>query len=372
MDNPSQSLELPTVFKKPWLSFEDQVKLLKKRGLLFDSEFNDKKIEYLLSTVGYYHLSGYWYIFQNKNTCDNTDKSLDKNYFEPETTFKKIWGLYTFDEQLRLTVFRAISHFEIYMRTQLAYCLSKPKSNSESKTESLNESESERAFGYEDSTNLPNLKPKNYRDFFNKCTNHYKRSQTIFITHYKDKYDWNHYVSLQKKNGKTIVDKKPAGFHDLPPYWILANIMDFGMILTLYIGADREIRENISYNLRIPASVLESWLKSLNTVRNICAHHDRLWNRRLNYKVSLPDANRPKKKYLEFKNEYKKWRGISNKTTFTILTILGFLEWSIYSNNEWHKQVRDLVDTLEPESLPRMGFPNKWKESPLWSEWLAK
>lgn len=129
MNNSSDSLELPTVFKKPWLSFEDQVKLLKNRGLLFDSEFNDKKVEYLLSTVGYYRLSGYWYIFQNKSTCDNTDKSLDKNYFEPETTFRKVWDLYTFDEQLRLIVLRAISHLEIYMRTQLAYCLSKPKLN---------------------------------------------------------------------------------------------------------------------------------------------------------------------------------------------------------------------------------------------------
>lgn len=372
MNNSSDSLELPTVFKKPWLSFEDQVKLLKNRGLLFDSEFNDKKVEYLLSTVGYYRLSGYWYIFQNKSTCDNTDKSLDKNYFEPETTFRKVWDLYTFDEQLRLIVLRAISHLEIYMRTQLAYCLSKPKTKFKSKTESLSESEVEYAFGYEDNTNLPNLSPERHSDFIDKCTTQYNRSQTKFITHYKEKYDWNHYITLQQNSGKATINEKPAGFHDLPPYWILANIMDFGMILTLYIGADRTIKEDISYNLRIPAFVLESWLKSLNTVRNICAHHDRLWNRRLNYKVSLPDANRPKKKYLEFKNEYKKWRGISNKTTFTILTILGFLEWSIYSNNEWHKQVRDLVDTLEPESLHRMGFPNKWKESPLWSEWLTK
>ena len=68
MNNSNDSLELPTVFEKPWLSFEDQVKLLKKRGLLFDSEFNDKKVEYLLSTVGYYRLSGYWYIFQNKSS----------------------------------------------------------------------------------------------------------------------------------------------------------------------------------------------------------------------------------------------------------------------------------------------------------------
>ena len=364
MNNSSDSLKLPTVFKKPWLSFEDQVKLLKKRGLLFDSEFNDKKVEYLLSTVGYYRLSGYWYIFQNKSTCDNTDKSLDKNYFEPETTFRKVWNLYTFDEQLRLIVLRAISHLEIYMRTQLAYYLSEPDPSDKSKV--MN------AFGYEDNTNLPNLSPERHSDFIDKCTIQYNRSQTKFITHYKEKYDWNNYITLQQNSGKTTISEKPEGFHNLPPYWILANIMDFGMILTLYIGADRNIKEDISYNLRIPAFVLESWLKSLNTVRNICAHHDRLWNRRLNYKVSLPDANRPKKKYLEFKNEYKKWRGISNKTTFTILTILGFLEWSIYSNNEWHKQVRDLVDTLEPESLHRMGFPNKWKESPLWSEWLTK
>ena len=47
-------------YQKPWLSYEQQADRLEGRGLVFD---RDDLIEHL-ADVGYYRLSGYWYIFK--------------------------------------------------------------------------------------------------------------------------------------------------------------------------------------------------------------------------------------------------------------------------------------------------------------------
>ena len=86
-----------------------------------------------LADVGYYRLSGYWYIYKQNPGSD--DES-----FVPGTSFEKVWDLYTFDRQLRLITLDAIERVEVYMRTQLAYRLA----------------EAAGPFGYLDRSTLPN------------------------------------------------------------------------------------------------------------------------------------------------------------------------------------------------------------------------
>ena len=88
-------------YQKPWLSYEEQADRLEGRGLVFD---RDDLIEHL-ADVGYYRLSGYWYIF--KKTPEGEDES-----FVAGTSFEKVWDLYTFDRQLRLIVLDAIERVE--------------------------------------------------------------------------------------------------------------------------------------------------------------------------------------------------------------------------------------------------------------------
>ncbi|WP_218118031.1 Abi family protein [Pelistega sp. MC2] len=44
-------------------------------------------------------------------------------------------------------------------------------------------------------------------------------------------------------------------------------------------------------NLGLNAEILESWLKALNSIRNICAHHSRLWNRKLGIAIKIPQSS---------------------------------------------------------------------------------
>jgi abortive infection bacteriophage resistance protein len=103
-------------YNKPWLSFEAQADMLiDERGLIAD---RGDLITHL-TNVGYYRLSGYWYIFKRKPQDDEKGRK-DERFIEG-TTFDHIWKLYTFDRQFRLIVLDAIERVEIYFRTQLAY-----------------------------------------------------------------------------------------------------------------------------------------------------------------------------------------------------------------------------------------------------------
>ncbi|MEG0461903.1 Abi family protein, partial [Gordonibacter sp.] len=230
-----------TEYAKPFLTFEQQADQLISRGMLCD---RDRLVRHL-EAVGYYRLSGYWYIFK-----------AEDDMFEEETDFSKVWNLYTFDRQFRLVALDAVERVEVYFRTQLAYCLA----------------ETTGPFGFLSNSNLPRLSEDSYIKFIKKSRDAVSRSREPFVVHFKDKY---------------------GDSHDLPPYWVLVNTMDFGMMLTLYRGASVEVRSYVSEKLGITAKVLESWLVTLNTVRNICAHHGRLWNRTLGTKPMIPNRKKP-------------------------------------------------------------------------------
>ncbi|SFQ18328.1 Abi family protein [Pseudomonas borbori] len=87
---------------------------------------------------------------------------------------------------------------------------------------------------------------------------------------------------------------QPELFHEsfsskLEGIWVACEVWDFGTLSTLFDGmseADQDVtstQHNIS-NGRIFAS----WLLSLNYLRNLCAHHSRLWNRNIVDLSELP------------------------------------------------------------------------------------
>lgn len=120
-------------------------------------------------------------------------------------------------------------------------------------------------------------------------------------------------AALQRRNASVFEHFKGeyGDEHGLPPYWILVNIMDFGMMLTLFRAAPEEVKKGIAEEIGAPVEVLDSWLLTLNTTRNICAHHDRLWNRRLGNRTKIPR----KPRYPEWHTPYE----VNNSTTFTFV-----------------------------------------------------
>jgi hypothetical protein len=89
-----------TVYTKPHLAFADQVGLLKSRGLIIDDE---AEAERLLSVIGYYRLSGYWYSFRRP-----LDGALRDDHFLEGTTFAQVVRLYDVDRRSKLQLLDAL------------------------------------------------------------------------------------------------------------------------------------------------------------------------------------------------------------------------------------------------------------------------
>ena len=308
-------------YSKPWLTFERQADLLiNERGLIAD---RDCLIAHL-ADIGYYRLSGYWYNFKRKPVSDE-DGEKDERFVEG-TTFEQVWKLYVFDRQFRLVVLDAIERIEVYFRTQLAYELAGATG----------------PFGFLDPKNLPRLTQEDYEEFLERCESEFERSREPFAVHFREQY---------------------GDVHSLPPYWILVNLMDFGTMLRLYNGASPAIRNKLSGDLGVSSRVLKSWLVAINTVRNICAHHGRLWNRGIGTRPIIPAAEKDPEWHEPFK--------VRSDNMFGILTILSYLLDRIAPETSWRERLFRLLKNLNEDELRRMGFVEGWHECPIWKRHLA-
>ncbi len=77
------------------------------------------------------------------------------------------------------------------------------------------------------------------------------------------------------------------------------------------------LKGKVASTFLVNEGVLESWMLSLNSTRNICAHHGRLWNRILPIKPLMPR-----------KNKRPEWHSpvvVANERIFGTLTILGYM-----------------------------------------------
>ena len=224
-------------YTKPPLTYEQQADLLLARGLVADKA----ELVAKLTAVSYYRLSAYWHPFKRP---DNT--------FAPGTTVATVWRRYTFDRQLRLLVMDAIERVEIAVRSRLVYELVHRHG----------------AFAHLNATAFSGIPAAEHQRLLDDLHDSAQRSREVFVEHFQKTYD---------------------EFPDLP-LWTAAETMTFGQMLTMFRHCGKHIQRDIGAGLQISGNVLRSWLLTLNYIRNLCAHHARLWNRELAIKPILPDA----------------------------------------------------------------------------------
>lgn len=295
-------------FTKPPLAFDDQAELLAKRGMVGDLQLMSER----LSSVNYYRLSGYWYPFRD----------LDDS-FKAGTTFERVWNRYVFDRRFRLLVMDAVERIEVAVRCQISYHLAFAYG----------------AFGYAtDPKALPKLQGEKRQKFLERVNEEVGRSREVFVDHFKTKY------------GDT---------HDEPPIWMATEVMSFGSIITLFRGCPKSIKNAVASTFGMPPEVLDSWLLTINAIRNICAHHSRLWNRVLGVKPMIPRMS-----------EYPDWHTparIANDRIFGVLTICNYCLSRIAPQSCWSTRLQALIEEFPDVPLREMGFPDDWHRSPIWN-----
>lgn len=297
-------------YNKCGLTIEDQADLLIGKGLIASRNDLIEK----LSRVSYFRLSGYWIPFKDKTT----------NRFVPNTTLNTIWRRYTFDRRLRVLVLDAIERIEVFVRSNLANKLAIASENKD-------------PFAY---AGLKHLLP---------CANE------NLLWSIRSKFIKDH---QQNKTSDFVghFDRNYGDVHASLPIWMAVEIMTFGTVEDLYKAVSPSIRREIADVLGIKDNVFASWLKTLRAVRNLVAHHGRLWNRVVRMKPQIP-AKDP-----VWKNPVH----VNPDRTFCVLTICKYLISRIAPQSQWQKRLEDLFSNYSDIDLADMGFPANWKECPIW------
>jgi len=298
-------------YEKPALTFAEQADRLLARGLVADRS----ELWNLLKAVNYYRLSAYWYTFRIEGDPD------DRLF--PGTTLAMVWNRYVFDRQLRLLVMDAIERVEVAIRTQLVT------------RHVLNHG----PFGYLSRDTLPGIRVEDHRIFLEKIHKEAAKSREDFVLHYFGKY------TLE---------------HDLP-LWMACELLTFGGTLTLFRNVATTIKCEIAAEYGVADRVLESWLLTLNFVRNICAHHGRLWNRGMGSKEPA----------IPREHKHPAWHkpvAIPSDRVFGVLTVLYYLLRQVAPKSHWQDRLLALFAQY-PDVPPRfMGFPNNWRDCPIWKQ----
>ena len=140
------------------------------------------------------------------------------------------------------------------------------------------------------------------------------------------------------------------------------EIMYFNHLSRICTGLKKRADVNgIASYFALPPQTFCSWLHTINYIRNICAHHARLWNRDMNI---VPEK-------LLFS---KSLAWISNPDTVKRSKVYYFfcmLNYMLQTANPTSPFKQRLIELLEEYkdvvSLKAMGFPNDWKSEKMWN-----
>ena len=125
--------------------------------------------------------------------------------------------------------------------------------------------------------------------------------------------------------------------------------MSFGNLSSLFSILKEEDQKVISNYYGTVPKYLKNWILCLLEVRNICAHHTRLYN--------MPLKENPR-----LYNENIQYIGKLNK----IFPVLLIIKRILSSNEQWTSLLTDLKKTFDKYKgsyiLSFMGFPKDWEE----------
>lgn len=293
--------------KKP-LNADEHIKILTDRGLSIPDHERAKKY---LGTIGYFRLTGYMYHLQES---DGSHK------FKNDVCFNDIILHYHFDKKLRAIVSEYLERIEVALRSKLTdyYCIS---------------------HGFYWFTQYDLYDDKNIYDSINaEIAERFIEPQERFLKYFKRKYT----------------------SESLPPSNMAMEILTMGKLARLYKGlSNKSEKISIANDFGLPSGILSSWLIYLNNVRNICAHHGRLWNRGIT-------ADRP---IIPTRKKYRfngKIPDDFNSSFYGVVSMLDKLLLGINSTNRFTEKIVDLINQYPRINTKFMGFPDNWKDEPAW------
>ena len=263
-----------------------------------------------LSHVNYYRFSGYCLAFETV-----------RHQFPAGLTFEQVQASYDFDRVLRDLVTEALEIVEVDLRAAIAYHFGRRYG----------------AFGHTNASHF--FHRFHHSDWISKIHDETVRSKEPFVTHFRQSY---------------------REFPDLP-IWIATEVMSFGAISMMFAGMDKKDQKAVAIRYSIQPHDLSTWAHHLVYVRNLCAHHARLWDHVWSIKPVLPHGAFWHPPYLPG----------NNRLFVTVLILYHLMRRcpSVASfASEWRGRV--LTHLAHPpkaaDPLACMGLTAQWMTHPLW------
>ncbi|MCT0230972.1 Abi family protein [Synechococcus sp. CS-1324] len=185
------------------------------------------------------------------------------------------------------------------------------------------------------------------------------------------KPDFNHEVQLEQLRGQLQQSNETFVIHyrqtysepDLPPVWAMTELISLGPLRAWIAATEPEIKSNVARSLGIPsAQVLNGVLHSLNLLRNISAHHGRLWNR-----LIVKRLPKIKKYQHHFVMEDADGEGVQpTKKLYNYLAVMAIIVRKVAPLSTWPMRISAVISDMPTEQQQDMGCPVDWEKQELW------
>lgn len=303
--------QAPLYFLKPAKPPNALLRHLRLKGL--ETRGQRDKALHALEFIGYHRLLIYMRPLQDPQ----------KRFFAT-VQFDDILQLYDFDRRLRLVFLDAIDRIEVAFRAAIINTLALDKTCG--------------SHFYMDAIHFKDCKA--HRDVMKQVLGLPEKNAAI--KHYYDNYN------------------TPA----LPPVWTVLEAMTIGQLSRLFSDLHLDHRKTVATKFGYDESVLVTWLKSLTILRNVCAHHGRLWNASI-----TADAPKYAKAIAgEFPSHNDRGR------IFARAVVVQALLEKIDPTSDWKVRFKQLMSTLPTVGLGKagrttaeLGLVAGWANRPFWS-----
>lgn len=290
-------------YDKPHLPISAQILQLKSRGMTFE---NEERAKDYLTHINYYRLTSYWLPYKKRESED----------FKENSSFEKVLKYYIFDRELRLLILDTIERIEVSVRTRMTYVLTDEYGSHPHLKEELYKCQTK------------------YHRSIQKLEKECGRSKELFIRHFDEKYN-----------------------EKLPPLWAVVELMTLGEISIWFSNIkSRPQRNKIAKTYNMDEVILSSYLHQLTHIRNICAHHGRLWNKKFMFTAKMPHY--PENFSKSVNHDYR-------QNLYNILVFLKQMMDCINKNHQWNLRLTNLIER-NAINIEQMGFPIDWKNLPIW------
>lgn len=316
-------LKNPTLaeYKKPYLEPRELAYKLISQGLIIG---NRRQAEQIIFRENYFRFKAYAIPF--------FDRTSER--FHTGTTFDDLHDLYCADQQLRDFLLPILAQLEVRIRATVDNVITDVTKD---------------PFWY--------LNPEHFQNFSNveralsKAQQRFDAGKQDFVVHYRNRY----------------YTRRSFAYRRAPPFWIISEIFTLEQLLSVC----RTLNEN--HPVFLEKSGKKNKLKRIGTefgvdsygslrtnlscileLRNLCAHHSRLWNRNLQNPGGLkgkhtiaPSHNNRLYSHLLMLRIACKKQGILDGIQPFMLSM--FAASPIFT--------RDMAN---------MGFPTNWHTDPVW------